>query len=330
MSGSVTLAEGAELCHLPATFALDCGRRLAGGVLAFERQGPEGAPVIAVLGGISAGRHPSAHAGVAGPGWWEGCVGQGQGVDTQRFQVLSFDWIGGAGSSSGPDACGPDASVSTADQARALAALLDQLGIPRLHALVGASYGGMVGLQFAALFPSRIERLCVLAAAHEADPMSTAFRCVQRAILALGRDSGREREGVALARALAMATYRGRPEFAARFAAAALPPGTGPWSAVHDYLLARGEEFAQHFSSAAFALLSASIDQHRVDPARVHAPVWLVGFDTDQIVPPEQLLGLAQRLPALVQSRVLRSRFGHDGFLKETAQLRPLLREALR
>lgn len=327
MSGSVTLAAGAEVCHLPA-FTLESGRCLAGSVLAFERQGSERAPVVVALGGISAGRHVSAHAAVAGPGWWEGCVGPGLGIDTERVQVLSFDWLGGAGGSSGPDATG--SSVTTVDQARALAALLDQLGVERLHALVGASYGGMVGLQFAALFPRRVERLCVLAAAHEPDPMSTAFRCVQRSILALGRETGRERDCVALARALAMATYRGRPEFAARFAPAALPAGAELRPAVQDYLLGRGAEFAELFPAAAFALLSASIDQHRVDPAQVRTPVWLWGFDTDQIVPPEQIAALSQRLPALRQSRVLRSRFGHDGFLKETAQLRPLLREALR
>lgn len=322
MTGAITVTAGTGLCHLPAPLLLELGGVLLDGVLAWERQGRADAPAVVVLGGISAGRHLSAHAAVPGPGWWEGVVGAGLGVDTERCQVLSIDWLGGAGASSGPRTDGPAfPQVTVGDQASALAALLDELGIARLHALVGASFGGMVGLAFAARFPERVGRLCCIAAAEAPHPMATAFRSVQRQIVTLAGERGRERDGVVLARALAMATYRGRPEFAARFRDR---PG-----AVADYLLARGEEFADRFPAAAFVALSAAIDRHRVSPEQVQVPTWLFGFDTDQIVPPEQLAALAARLPRLRRHRVLASRFGHDGFLKETAQLRPLLREVL-
>jgi homoserine O-acetyltransferase len=319
----------AGLCRLPGVLELERGGRLAGPVLAFERQGPPDAPVVAVLGGISAGRHVASHLAAPGPGWWEGAVGPGLGIDTRSVQVLAFDWLGGAGSSTGPAGVGPDPfpDLTPGDQAAALALLLDHLGIPRLRALVGASYGGMVGLQFAARSPARLERLCVLAAAHEPHPMATAFRCLQRRIVALGTDGGRESEGVALARALAMATYRGRPEFAERFAPApAAPRGELP---VQQYLLHRGREFAARFPAAAYLCLSTSIDLHRVDPARVPVPTWLVGFDSDQVVPPEQIAALARALPCLRRTRVIDTPYGHDGFLKEAARLLPLLREVL-
>ncbi|HEU4417372.1 MAG TPA: homoserine O-acetyltransferase, partial [Planctomycetota bacterium] len=77
MSAVITLPVGAELCHLPASFPLARGGVLEGAVLAFERQGPVRAPVVVVLGGISAGRHVSAHAAVPGPGWWQDFVGPG-------------------------------------------------------------------------------------------------------------------------------------------------------------------------------------------------------------------------------------------------------------
>jgi len=48
MSAAITLPQGVELCHLPADFALARGGRLPGAVLAFERQGPAGAPVVVV------------------------------------------------------------------------------------------------------------------------------------------------------------------------------------------------------------------------------------------------------------------------------------------
>ena len=182
MSAAITLPAGVELCHLPAQFPLAHGGVLAGASLAFERQGPVDAPVVVVLGGISAGRHVSAHRAVQGPGWWEGFVGEGQAIDTARYSVLSFDWLGGAGCSTAPASGESFPFVGTEDQAAALAHLLTALRIEKVAALVGSSYGGMVGLQFAAAFPQRVARLCAIAAPHESHPQASAWRAVQRGI----------------------------------------------------------------------------------------------------------------------------------------------------
>src|SRR5690606_22014669 len=105
-------------------------------------------------------------------------------------------------------------------QARAIAALLDHLGIARLHAIVGASYGGMVALAFAALFPERVGRVVAIGAAHESHPMATALRALQRRVVRLGLAAGAQREGLAIARGMARTTYRSAVEFARRCAGA--------------------------------------------------------------------------------------------------------------
>ncbi len=297
MSGSLTVAADAAVCHLPAPFPLRRGSVLPDPVLCFELSGPPGAPVVAVLGGISAGRRPAA--------WWPG-------VDFGQRRVLSFDWLGGRQADPTCPAVTPD------DQAAALVVLLDHLQIPALHALVGASYGGMVALAFAASFPERVARLAVLAAAHEPHPLGTAFRTVQRGILDLA-GAGRERDGVALARALAMATYRGADELARRFA-------TAP---VADYLQARGRAFAADFPAHAYRRLSQSIDLHRIEPERVRVPAWLCSFAGDQLVPPAQVAALAARLPFLRGHTVIATACGHDGFLVETDAVSAFLREVL-
>ena len=115
----------------------------------FELVGPRGAPVIAVLGGISASKHVTSSVSNPSRGWWEDVVGAGRAIDTRHFQVIGIDYVTGAESSS---------PVTTADQAEALAAALDQAGVRALHAVVGASYGGMVALAFGIRFAARAKR----------------------------------------------------------------------------------------------------------------------------------------------------------------------------
>jgi homoserine O-acetyltransferase/O-succinyltransferase len=330
MSATVTVPPGAALCHLPAAFQLARGGELAGGVLAFERLGPSDAPVVAVLGGISAGRHPCAHAASARRGWWDGIVGAGAAIDTERFQVLSFDWLGGAGSSTAPAAGEPFPFVDAADQAAALWHLCDALRLPKLHAIIGCSYGGMVALHAAAQAPARVARLGCIAAAHRSHPQASAFRAVQRGIVELGVRTGAVRESLALARALALTTYRTPGELQQRFAGAPNFGGDGSVRLpVQDWLDARGAEFAAHWGAEQFLCLNRSLDAHRIEPAQVTVPTWLLAFVGDQLVPPSEVRELALALPQLRAHRELRSRFGHDAFLKEPVLTGTFVREVL-
>ncbi len=328
MSAAVTLPQGVSICHLAARTTAR-GDRLVGAQMAFERQGPADAPAVLVLGGISAGRHVSAHREVHGPGWWEGFVGEGLPIDTTRLQVLGVDWLGGVGCSTAPAAGEPFPFVGSDDQADAIAELLDRLRIARVHALVGSSYGGMVGLQFAARHGRRLDRLVAIAAAHESHAQASAWRAVQRGIVALGVDAGRERQALALARQLAMTTYRSPQELGRRFAGPPRFGAAGVRLPVQDWLEARGEAFAEAWTAERFLCLCASIDAHVVDPAAVVVPTTLVSFDSDQLVPRSDVRDLARRLPQLVRHVELASPFGHDAFLKERRALGGLLREVL-
>src|SRR5256714_2801179 len=149
----------------------------------YEITGAAGCPVVAVLGGISATRHVTSSASDQRPGWWDDVVGEDRAIDTRRFRVLSIDYRWH------PAGASP---ITTEDQARALGAALDHAGVERLHAVIGASYGGMVALAFGAAFPNRAERLVVIGAAHESDPMATALRHLQRRVVELAAAVGRE------------------------------------------------------------------------------------------------------------------------------------------
>jgi homoserine O-acetyltransferase/O-succinyltransferase len=240
--------------------------------------------------------------------------------------VLGLDWLDGGRADDGR----PARIVTTHDQADALAAVLDALGIARAHALVGASYGGMVALAFAERYPERVDRLVVVSAAHETHPMSTALRAVQRRVVELGLETGRARDALALARALAMTTYRGVQEFAERFDSR--PDAVDERDAtfpVERYIRHQGEKFAATWRPERFLALSLSADLHRVDPAAVRVPTTLVAAEGDAIVPGEQMEELARRLAAPSTLVHLATRHGHDAFLTDADAIGRILTTAL-
>jgi homoserine O-acetyltransferase/O-succinyltransferase len=331
VSAAITLAPGTGLCHLPAPLALERGGFLEAVHVAYECTGDEALPLVVALGGISAGRHVAATADDARPGWWQDFVGPGGALDTDRYRVLGIDWLAGRGASTGPTNASTPASfptLTTADQAAALAAVLDHLDVRGAHAIVGASYGGMVALAFAATHPGRVGRLVVLGAAHRTHPFATALRVIQRDIVRLGLRTGAATDALALARALAVTTYRTADEFAARFAAPVPPAGAAARFPVADYLDHQGRTFAASFAPEGFLCLSESIDLHAVDPAAVRVRTTLVAFEGDTLVPPAQVRSLAEALDDAML-HVIPSRFGHDAFLKETAALAPIVSRAL-
>jgi cystathionine gamma-synthase len=335
---AVTLSGASRLAPLPIELPLELGGVLEDGVVGFELIEPSGAapgveaPLVIVQGGISAGRHAAASADNPSPGWWEAIVGPDRAIDTGRWRVLATDWLGGGGISSGPESSGLGTAfpqITSQDQARAIAAVLDRLGIERAHAFVGASYGGMVALAFGALFPDRVGRLAVLGAAHESWPLASAWRAVQRRILEWGLESGEEARAVELARMLAMTTYRGAAELAERFRGDPQPAPDGLRAPIETYLEGRGRAWSKGVGAASYRLLSCAIDLARVRPEEVRVPATLVAFDSDRLVPPEQVRECARRLGAPARVVELSTRYGHDGFLKEPEAVGRVLRTCL-
>jgi homoserine O-acetyltransferase len=307
---------------------LHFGGRLGRIEVAYRLAGASGAPVVAVLGGISAGRDVVSLRPEA-PGWWEEAIGPGRALDTDRFRVLGMDFLGGSHRTTGPSGPGTFPSISAFDQARLLVALMDHLGIERLQASLGASYGGMVTLALAQAHPSRLRHAVVLSAAHRTHPMSTAWRSVQRAMVRYALGHGEGAQGLTLARALAMATYRSSREFEERFPGEPERTADGFRFPVESYLFARGESYAARYRPEAFVCLSESIDLHRIEPGEIRVPTTLLAVQEDQLVPLADMRELRDRHGGTCSLVEVSSIYGHDAFLKETEVLRDLLARAL-
>lgn len=281
--------------------------------------GAAGTPVVVVQGGISAGRDVVATADGAA-GWWGAIAGPGRAIDTRRCRVLSIDWLELAD-------LGDARAVDSADQADAIAGMLDALGIVRASAFVGSSYGAMVGLAFASRHAPRVGHLVAIAGAHRAHPLSVALRNLQREIVRLGARLGDAEAALDLARRLAMTTYRGEREFAERCAGAPVFEDGRFRFAEEAWLKGAGAAFVKRFDGARYLALSESIDLHRVEPEAVRVPTTLIGIATDRVVPLSDLCDLQRRCGAAASLHVVDSRYGHDAFLKEEAQISGLLSE---
>jgi homoserine O-acetyltransferase/O-succinyltransferase len=338
--------------EIPGEMALYHGGRLSGVRVAWRWVGPANAPVICALGGISASRRVCRESERTGsseirhresertgsseirhreserPGWWSDVAGPNQALDTHRYRILGFDYLGGGGDTTGPRAAQPFPSVSSYDQAELLLRLLNHLGIKTLRAIVGGSYGGMVALAFGERYPERVGRLIVLCAADRPHPLATAWRSVQRDIVRLAAESGRATAGLKIARALAMTTYRSGEEFAARFAGPPTIDSNRFLFPVERYLLARGDDYAARHPPESFLCLSESIDLHRVEADRIFVPTVAIGVREDQLVPLADVRAMVARLGA-GRLHEISSLYGHDAFLKESQQLRGLLAAAL-
>ena len=319
-------SRGKGVLDVPGEVSLYHGGRLSGIRIAWRIAGPANAPVVCALGGISANRRVFDQENPK-QGWWSEVVGPGQALDAERFRVLSFDYLGGSAETTGP-AASPFPNISTYDQAELLVRLLNNLGLKSLRAIVGGSYGGMVALAFGERYPERVSRLVVIGAADRTHPMATAWRSVQRQVLRFAVECGRPKEGLKLARALAMSTYRSAEEFEARFDGAPTRDGERFAFPVEQYLFARGNDFAERHHPEAILCLSESIDLHHVDAARIFVPTTIVAIREDQLVPLTDLRGLAARLP-IAKLHEISSIYGHDAFLKESDQLRGIFNVAL-
>jgi homoserine O-acetyltransferase len=276
-------------------------------------------PPVVVLGGISANCFPALKPD-GSAGWWSRLAGEGRTLDPAHHYIIGLDFAA--------DDTGV-AAPTTFDQARVLAAALDTIGVEEPVTIVGASYGGMVGLALAATERQRVGKLVLVCAGAEPHPASTAARELQRRVVSLGLLAGRGDEALGIARGMAMLTYRTAEEFGERFDGGIDDESPLCCSEPGAYLRARGQAFRSVMCPGRFLSLSASIDRHQVRPEEVTTPCLIIGAHSDQLVYPIQLERLAERVGGPAELHLLDSLYGHDMFLKEAERVGQLVRPFL-
>ncbi|HMT45968.1 MAG TPA: homoserine O-acetyltransferase [Novosphingobium sp.] len=364
MDGS-DLQASSHLLELAEPLPLDGGQALPGVRISYETYGTlnaERSNAILICHALTGDQHvASPHPKTGKPGWWVRMVGPGKPIDTDRFHVICANVLGSCMGTTGPASPASDGQpwamrfpvITIRDMVRGHVALLDALGIERLHAVVGGSMGGMQALSLAANWPERAGAVLVIASTARHSAQNIAFHEVGRqAIMADpkwkngdyygARDKGGGKgpeNGLAVARMAAHITYLSEEGMHEKFGRRlqnreAKTFGFDADFQVESYLRHQGLSFTDRFDANSYLYITRAMDYF--DLAEEHggklaqafagstARFCLVSFDTDWLYPTAESRAIAHALNAAgaqVSFVELSAPFGHDSFLLDVPAL---------
>lgn len=292
--------------------------------------------------------------------WWCEAIGPGKALDTDEWCVICTNALGSCYGSTGPASEHPDGGVwgsrfpaiTMRDMVHAERAFLEQLGISRVHAIIGGSMGGARTLEWTLLYPEQVDYALVLAVSARASAWQIGIQSAQITSITQDPDwrggdyhgSGVAPDaGLAAARRIAHLTYRGELEIDERFGTSAQPGENplGPFRddgqrfAVQSYLEHQGKKLTERFDAACYVTLTEALNRHDVGRGRgglnkalasSTVPTMIVGVDTDILYPYHQQEHLSRNLGNLLAMSKLSSPVGHDAFLVEARQMDRILR----
>ena len=340
---------------------LESGGRLEGARLAYETWGEinsDRTNAILVLHALTGDSHTSGNAGDGHPtsGWWNGLIGPGLALDTDKYFVITPNVLGGCQGSTGPSSLDKNGreygpafpQLTIRDQARSFELLAEQLGIFQWHAVIGGSMAGMHALEMAIENSASISRLAVLAAPPFSTSDQIALNTVQ--LEAIRSDSNfaagwyyeakpgfGPHKGLALARRMALLNYRSPAELNERFGRtwqSQVSPLTERGKfAVESYLDFHGNKFVRRFDANSYITLVNAMNSHDVGRDResvesalskITCKTLVLGLDSDRLFPLSGQKIIAEHISGELyggELQVIQSEFGHDGFLIEIQEV---------
>jgi homoserine O-acetyltransferase len=303
--------------------------------------------------------------GPAGPGqvtggWWDGLVGPGRAIDTDEWFVVCANVLGGCQGTTGPASTSPDGEpwgsrfpvVTVGDMVEVEHRLTDALGITSWALMLGPSLGGMRVLEWMVRYPDRVRGGLVLGstAAVTADQIgthATQLAAIESDPAYRGGDyydaepGNGPHVGMGIARRIAHLTYRSETELDLRFGREP-QSGEDPYAsgrfAVESYLDHHADKLARRFDANTYVTLTRAMSLFDLGRGRggtasalagINAPLTVVGIDSDRLFPIRLQQELVDLAPGADDLHVLRSPYGHDGFLVEDEQVGGFVAHAL-
>lgn len=349
--GTITPA----ILQVDTPLKLSSGAELSSYQLIYETYGElnaEASNAILICHALSGDHHVAGLDADGKPGWWDGYIGPGKPIDTNRFFVICSNNLGGCRGSTGPTSINPDTNqvygpdfpiVTCRDWVNSQDQLRQQLGINQWAAVIGGSMGGMQVLQWSIDYPDKLRHAVVIAAAPKLSAQNIAFNEVARRAIMSDPDFSEGRfiekgtlpkQGLSLARMLGHLTYLSDDMMGTKFGRELredkLQYNFGVEFQVESYLRYQGEKFAtkQNFDANTYLLMTKALDYF--DPAaeydhdlskalsKATADFLVVSFTSDWRFSPERSHEIVKALldnDAQVSYAEVESQHGHDAFL---------------
>lgn len=346
-------------------FALEGGGALSDVTVAYETWGTlagDASNAVLLCHAWTGDSHAAGRAGRghAAPGWWDGMVGPGKPIDTDRWFVVCANVLGGCQGSTGPASPHPVDGrpygsrfpvITIRDIVRAQARLTTHLGIDAWHSVIGGSMGGMQVLEWAITYPDRVRSIVPIAACMQATAQQIAWGAIGRRAIRLdprwrsgdyydAEPGDGPWEGLSVARQVAQVTFRSDNVFTDRFGRdLAEREEFGDtfdlWQRfeVERYLDYHGEKLVRRFDTNSYLLIGKAMDLHDVARnrgtlehamARITGPSLAIGISSDMLYPAYQQRMIHEMIAAQGNSswyHEVDSPHGHDAFLTNLDQL---------
>jgi homoserine O-acetyltransferase len=282
--------------------------------------------------------------------WWTSMFESGSPLDPQHHFIICANVLGGCYGSTGPLSVNPKTKkpfyhtfplITNRDTVRAFDRLRVHLGIDQIQLLIGGSLGGQQVLEWAVLQPRAIRKLVAIACNAVHSPWGIAFNEAQRMAIAADatwmQDEPRAGiQGMKAARAMGMISFRTYDTFQQTQSEKTTDTLTDFRAAT--YQRYQGEKLANRFNAFSYYTLLNMMDAHHLGRQRtevgavlqsIQAETLVVGIDSDLLFPFREQELLATFIPK-ARLEIIRSKYGHDGFLIEFDQFKNLLFSFLR
>jgi len=378
-SVGVVRTQVAEIALPPDGFRLESGQTLPELTIDFETYGTlsdEGDNAVFICHALSGDAHVAGYHEDKGrePGWWDEMIGPGKGIDTTYYCVICANILGGCEGTTGPASINPATGqaygstfprITVGDIVNAHRLLLQHLGIARLAAIVGGSFGGMQVLEWAIRHPDSVERCICIASALGLSAQALAFDIVGRQAIMSDphwhdgdyyRTGSVPAHGLAQARQIGHITYLSPGMMDRKFGRERVPEGPDPQEGggtaaagkpfrsrfqVESYLEHQGAKFVQRFDANSYLHITWAMDEFDLTNrygsldeafARISARFLVVALSADWLFPPEQSIEIVRALVCAGKRASycqLRAPHGHDAFLVDIDHLAEAIRAFL-
>lgn len=347
---------------LPEGFRFAHGQTIAPFTIQYETFGElnrEKSNAILVCHALSASAHAAGKytdSSDERPGWWDGLIGHGKGIDLEKYFVICANIPGSCYGTTAPSSVDPATAKpygsrypwpAIEDMVHSQKILLERLGISHLRAIAGGSLGGMQVLMWAVCYPDFMDSIISMAAGAAVPVQGVAWHIIGRKMIESDArfnggdyyDNPEPLRGLQIARMVGHMTYLSARALQSKFGRRRR--GNTRQFEIDSYFEYQGRKFADQYDANSYTRVQAAMDEMDLEEqhgsvqeafAKWRGQTLLVSFDTDWLFPVGEVERVENVMVANgtpVAHKRIASPNGHDTFLIDYDLVTPPVREFL-